>query len=129
MIQCTKSKFFYKPRNIIHAPHFSPSLTFHFFLHQGGAIYYINLACTPLLLSKISLTLHPTFHMHPTFYIIISLTTHFSPSLIYYSCTPISSCFCNLHPTFEVKHTKIIKSYLILTYLFHTSIIYIHITF
>ena len=95
-------------------------------LRVGAAIYYINFACTPLLLSKISLTLHPTFHMHPTFYIIISLTTQFSPSLIYYSCTPISSCFCNLHPSFEVKHTKIIKSYLILTYLFHKSNIYIY---
>jgi len=74
----------------------------------GAAIYYINLACTPLLLSKISPTLHPTFQMHPTFYIIISPTPHFLHPLLYYSCTPIFHVFYNLHPTLGAKSKSII---------------------
>ena len=74
----------------------------------GAAIYYINLACTPLLLSKISPTLHPTFQMHPTFYIMISPTTHFLLPLLYYRCTPISPVFYILHPTLGAKSKSII---------------------
>ena len=86
-------------------PTFSPThFSFFFTLINpiGAAIYYINLACTPLLLSKISPTLHPTFQMHPTFYIIISPTPHFLHPLLYYSCTPIFHVFYNLHPTLGV---------------------------
>ena len=92
-----------KLRHSQHAPHFLslPLRTPHWEL--GAAIYYINLACTPLLLSKISPTLHPTFQMHPTFYIMISPTTHFLLPLLYYRCTPISPVFYILHPTLGAK--------------------------
>ena len=98
-----KIQSFYKPRNIQHAPHFFPHPLFIFFHSEFAVIYYINLACTTLLLSKISPTLHHTFNMHHTFYIMIYPTPHFLHPLLYYSCTTFSSAFYILHHTLGGK--------------------------
>ena len=104
----------YKPRNIQHVPHFFSLPLFNFFLHLGGAIYYINLACTPFLLSKISPTLYPTFQMYPTFYIMFFHVPHFLHPLLYNKCTPIFHVFYILYHILGANS----KQYS-LTYFFH----------
>ena len=123
VIQCTKSKVLQTQDQSNMHPTFSPThFSFFFTLINpiGAAIYYLNLACTPLLLSKISPTLHPTFQMHPTFYIMISLTPHFLPSLLYYSCTTFSPVSCILHHTFR----SIFKVNHILKHIYFTKAIF-----
>ena len=41
--------------------------------------------------------------MHLTFYIMFFHAPHILHPFLYYSCTPISPCFCNLHPTLGTK--------------------------
>jgi hypothetical protein len=111
----------YRLRNSQHAPHFLSLPLVILTKGEGAAIYYINLACTPLLLSKISPTLHPTFQMHPTFYIMISPTTHFLLPLLYYRCTPISPVFYILHPTLGAKSKSIIYLKIFISHRQHMS--------
>ena len=102
----------------MHLTFFSLPL-FIFFHSEFGVIYYINLACTTLLLSKISLTLYHTFPLYHTFYIMFFNVPHILIPLLYYVCTSILHVFCILYLIFGSKFKVSF-----LTYLFHTSNIY-----
>ena len=73
-----------------------------FFSAFRAVIYYINLAFTSLLLSKISPTLYLTFQMYLTFYIMFFHVPHNIPSLLYYRYTSIFHVFSILYLTLRV---------------------------